>query len=87
MSFVFSAAKTISKNLNDYKIVVTKSTVPIGSGRRIIDLINRKVNNSKLYDYVSNPEFLREGSALKDFLWPDRVIIGTDSEKAYRNNA
>tara|TARA_Y100000741_G_scaffold330447_1_gene285026 strand:- start:361 stop:1674 length:1314 start_codon:yes stop_codon:yes gene_type:complete len=83
MSFVFSVAKTISKNINTYKLVVTKSTVPIGSGKRIIDLINDKVNNQKLFDYVSNPEFLREGSALKDFLWPDRVIIGTDSEKAY----
>tara|TARA_B100000287_G_scaffold287364_2_gene270833 strand:- start:2171 stop:3484 length:1314 start_codon:yes stop_codon:yes gene_type:complete len=83
MSYVLSVAKTISKNLNDYKIVVTKSTVPIGSGKQIIDLINNRVNNQNLFDYVSNPEFLREGSALKDFLWPDRVIIGTDSEKAY----
>ena len=82
MSFVFSAAETIADNLNNYKLVVTKSTVPIGSGRRITQLINSKVNNSKLFDYVSNPEFLREGSALKDFLWPDRVIIGTDCEKA-----
>ena len=83
MSFVYSAAEIISDNINDYKLVVTKSTVPIGSGKRIIDLINDKVDNPKLFDYVSNPEFLREGSALKDFLWPDRVIIGTDSEKAY----
>ena len=83
MSFVFSVAETISKNINDYKIIVTKSTVPIGSGRQIIDLINSKLNNLNSFDYVSNPEFLREGSALKDFLWPDRVIIGTDSKKAY----
>ena len=83
MSFVLSVAETISNNLNSYKLVVTKSTVPIGSGKRIVDLINDRVNNQKLFDYVSNPEFLREGSALKDFLWPDRVIIGTDSEKAY----
>ena len=84
MSFVFSVAETISNNINDYKLVVTKSTVPIGSGKRIVDLINDKVNDKKLFDYVSNPEFLREGSALKDFLWPDRVIIGTESEKAYK---
>ena len=83
MSFVFSVAETISNNLNDYKLVVTKSTVPIGSGRKIVDLINNRVTGQKSFDYVSNPEFLREGSALKDFLWPDRVIIGTDSEKAY----
>ena len=84
MSSVFSVVETISKNLNDYKIIATKSTVPIGSGRRIIDLINEKINNPNLYDYVSNPEFLREGSALKDFLWPDRVIIGTNSDRAYK---
>ena len=83
MSFVFSVAETISDNINDYKVVVTKSTVPIGSGKKIVDLIKNKVDNPKLFDYVSNPEFLREGSALKDFLWPDRVIIGTDSKKAY----
>ncbi len=83
MSFVFSVAETISSNLNNYKLVVTKSTVPIGSGRIIVSIINNKIDNSKSFDYVSNPEFLREGSALKDFLWPDRVIIGTESEKAY----
>ena len=83
MSFVYSVAKKISNNINDYKLIVTKSTVPIGSGKQIVDIINEKVNDRKLFDYVSNPEFLREGSALKDFLWPDRVIIGTDSEKAY----
>ena len=83
MSFVLSVAETISNDLNSYKLVVTKSTVPIGSGKQIIDLINDRVGDRKLFDYVSNPEFLREGSALKDFLWPDRVIIGTDSEKAY----
>jgi nucleotide sugar dehydrogenase len=83
MSFVFSVAETISNNLNNYKLVVTKSTVPIGSGKKIVDLIYNRVNDKKSFDYVSNPEFLREGSALKDFLWPDRVIIGTDSKKAY----
>ena len=83
MSFVFSVVETISNNMNGYKIIVTKSTVPIGSGKKIIDLINKKLNNPKLFDYVSNPEFLREGSALKDFLWPDRIIIGTDSDEAY----
>ena len=83
MSFVFSVAEKVSNNINNYKLVVTKSTVPIGSGKKIIDLINKKINNPKLFDYVSNPEFLREGSALKDFLWPDRVIIGTSSSKAY----
>ena len=83
MSFVYSVAETISNNINDYKLIVTKSTVPIGSGRQIIKIISKKVIDKKSFDYVSNPEFLREGSALKDFLWPDRVIIGTNSNKAY----
>ena len=83
MRFVHSVVKTISNNINDYKLIVTKSTVPIGSGKQIVDMINEKVTDQKSFDYVSNPEFLREGSAIKDFLWPDRVIIGTDNEKAY----
>ena len=84
ISFVNSVAETISNNLNSYKVVCTKSTVPIGTGKEITSLIRNKINDNNLFDYVSNPEFLREGSAVKDFLWPDRVIIGTDSPKAYK---
>ena len=84
ISFVNSVAETISNNLNSYKVVCTKSTVPIGTGKEITSLIRNKINDNNLFDYVSNPEFLREGSAVKDFLWPDRVIIGTDSRKAYK---
>ena len=84
ISFVNSVAETISNNLNSYKVVCTKSTVPIGTGKEITSLIRNKINDNNLFDYVSNPEFLREGSAVKDFLWPDRVIIGTDSQKAYK---
>ena len=84
MSFVYSAVETISNNLNSYKIVCTKSTVPIGTGKEIISQISKKVKDNNLFDYVSNPEFLREGSAVKDFLWPDRVVIGTDNQNAYQ---
>ena len=83
MSFIYSAVKTISNNLNSYKVVCTKSTVPIGTGKEIISQISKKVKDNNLFDYVSNPEFLREGSAVKDFLWPDRVVIGTDNQNAY----
>ena len=84
MSFVHSAVETISNNLNSYKVVCTKSTVPIGTGKEIISQISKKVKDNNLFDYVSNPEFLREGSAVKDFLWPDRVVIGTDNQNAYQ---
>ena len=84
ISFVNSVAETISNNFNSYKVICTKSTVPIGTGKEITSLIRNKINDNNLFDYVSNPEFLREGSAVKDFLWPDRVIIGTDSRKAYK---
>ena len=84
MSFVYSAVETISNNLNSYKVVCTKSTVPIGTGKEIISQISKKVKYNNLFDYVSNPEFLREGSAVKDFLWPDRVVFGTDNQNAYQ---
>ncbi len=84
LKFVDAVVDTISRNLNNYKVVCTKSTVPIGTGKNIVKKIYNKIQDKELFDYVSNPEFLREGSAIKDFLWPDRVIIGTDSDKAYK---
>jgi len=84
MSFVYSAVDIISNNLNSYKVVCTKSTVPIGTGKEIISQISKKVKDNNLFNYVSNPEFLREGSAVKDFLWPDRIVIGTDNQNAYQ---
>ena len=74
IEFVKSVAETIAKNLNSYKIICTKSTVPIGTGKKIKKIIE-KLSNSKNFDYVSNPEFLREGAAIDDFLRPDRIII------------
>ena len=82
LKYVFDALSSISENLNSYKVIVTKSTVPIGTGEKIITKLKKNYEENIDFDYVSNPEFLREGSAVKDFLWPDRVIIGTNNEKA-----
>ena len=83
MEYVNSVVRAINQNLKDYKIICTKSTVPIGTGGRIIKTLSNDFEEGIDFDYVSNPEFLREGSAVKDFLWPDRIIIGTTSDKAY----
>ncbi|SVA91700.1 uncharacterized protein METZ01_LOCUS144554, partial [marine metagenome] len=82
LSFIDSAANIIADNINDYKIICTKSTVPVGTGERIEKIILSK-NKSTMFDYVSNPEFLREGSAVNDFMIPDRLIIGAKTSKAY----
>ena len=84
LDHVFSVVQTIADNINDYKIICTKSTVPIGTGKRIINKLKKGLEEDLDFNYVSNPEFLREGSAVKDFLWPDRIIIGTKSKKAYK---
>ena len=83
LKYVESAAKTIGKYLNSYSVICTKSTVPIGSGQKIINIINKSKKKGATFDYISNPEFLREGSALNDFLWPDRILIGGTSNKAF----
>ena len=82
LSAVFSVSETIAKNLNNVKVICTKSTVPIGTGQDIIDIIS-SITTENFY-YCSNPEFLREGSAVKDFLWPDRVVLGSSSEDAFQ---
>ena len=83
LKYVESAARTIGKHLNSYTVICTKSTVPIGSGKKIINIINKSKKSDATFDYISNPEFLREGSALNDFLWPDRVVIGGSSKKSF----
>ncbi|MBI4966851.1 MAG: UDP-glucose/GDP-mannose dehydrogenase family protein [Rhodospirillales bacterium] len=81
LSYVYAAAKEIAAALTGYTVVVTKSTVPVGTGREVERII-RETNPKAEFDVVSNPEFLREGSAISDFMRPDRVVIGTVSEKA-----
>ena len=83
MTYVDSVVRAVKKNLKDYKIICTKSTVPIGTGKKIIKTLSNDFEQGSDFDYVSNPEFLREGSAVKDFLWPDRIIIGATSDKAF----
>jgi UDPglucose 6-dehydrogenase len=81
LSYVFDAARQIAAALTRYTVIVTKSTVPVGTGDAVERLI-RQVRPDAAFDVVSNPEFLREGSAINDFMRPDRVVIGTDSEEA-----
>jgi UDPglucose 6-dehydrogenase len=81
LSFVREAARQIAEALRGYTVVVTKSTVPVGTGREVANII-RAANTQAEFDVVSNPEFLREGSAIDDFMRPNRVVIGAESERA-----
>lgn len=85
LQYVLEVAKTIGKNMNHYVLVVTKSTVPVGTAKKVRETIEKELEKRGLdidFDIASNPEFLKEGSAVKDFLFPDRIIVGTESEKA-----
>ncbi|WP_337996954.1 UDP-glucose/GDP-mannose dehydrogenase family protein [Oleispirillum naphthae] len=81
LSYVYAASEEIAAAMDGYTVVVTKSTVPVGTGREVEEII-RKTCPDADFDVVSNPEFLREGSAINDFMRPDRVVIGTESERA-----
>jgi UDPglucose 6-dehydrogenase len=81
LSFVFSATEEIAAALDGYTVIVTKSTVPVGTGRKVEDII-RRVRPDAAFDVCSNPEFLREGSAIEDFRRPDRIVAGCDSDRA-----
>ena len=78
---IYSVAKEISSSINRFKIIITKSTVPVTTGDEIEKIISKKINKEK-FSVVSNPEFLREGNAIQDFMRPDRVVVGYESEKA-----
>tara|TARA_Y100000816_G_scaffold282242_1_gene257728 strand:- start:1275 stop:2561 length:1287 start_codon:yes stop_codon:yes gene_type:complete len=83
LSQVYDVAKSISKNIKSYKIIVNKSTVPVTTGDQVEKIIGKKVKKS-LFDVVSNPEFLREGEAIRDFKYPDRIVIGSNNRKIFK---
>ena len=85
LKYVLQVAQTIGANMNKYLLVVTKSTVPVGTARKVKDTIQAELDKRGVnieFDVASNPEFLKEGSAIKDFMSPDRVVVGVDSEQA-----
>ena len=82
LTYIEGAAREISEHLDSYKVIATKSTVPVGTGRRLASLIREHLPKPLEFSVVSNPEFLREGAAISDFMRPDRVVIGGDDEQA-----
>lgn len=80
LSAVYKVAENIAKSLNEYKVIVNKSTVPVGTAQKVTEIIKKHTKFD--FDVISNPEFLKQGAAVDDFLKPDRVIIGSDSENA-----
>lgn len=85
LSYVLAVARTIGQHINRYVLVVTKSTVPVGTARKVKAAVQEELDKrgvSVPFDVASNPEFLKEGTAIKDFMGPDRVVVGTESEKA-----
>jgi UDPglucose 6-dehydrogenase len=85
LQYVLAVAKSIATFMNEYKVIVNKSTVPVGTGQRVKEMVRDTLNERGIeynFDVISNPEFLREGSAVRDFTHPDRVVLGGESEKA-----
>ena len=83
LKYVFQVAHKIKFNLNKYKIIVNKSTVPVTTGDKIESILKKNKFKSN-YDVVSNPEFLREGEAIRDFKYPDRIVIGSNNKKVFK---
>lgn len=82
LQYVWEVARSIGQTMNEYKVVVTKSTVPVGTGQKVAAIIRQQHDEPFDFDVVSNPEFLREGSAIEDFMRPNRVVVGAESEQA-----
>ena len=83
LQYVFKAANDLSKYINNFKIIVTKSTVPISTGDKIEKIILKR-KKKKFFEVISNPEFLREGEAIRDFRFPDRIVVGTNNKKVIK---
>ncbi len=84
LSQIFQVAKQISLSINKFKVIVTKSTVPVTTGDEIEKIILKKKSNKNKFSVVSNPEFLREGEAIRDFIFPDRIVVGSNDKKSNR---
>lgn len=85
LKYVLQVAREVGRNMNDYLLVVTKSTVPVGTAEKVKAAIQEELNKRRVnipFDVASNPEFLKEGAAVEDFLKPDRIVVGVDSKKA-----
>ncbi|MBC8471799.1 MAG: UDP-glucose/GDP-mannose dehydrogenase family protein [Planctomycetes bacterium] len=82
ISAILSVVADIAENMSDYRIIATKSTVPVGTHQKVMDIIKSKTNTP--FDYVSNPEFLKEGAAVEDFMSPDRIIVGTNNPEIHK---
>ena len=85
LTYVMAAAKEIAQSLTNYAVIVTKSTVPVGTNRKVKQTI-AKTNPAAEFDVASNPEFLREGAAIDDFMRPDRVVVGVQNDRAARGD-
>ena len=84
LSQIYQVAKEISLSINKFKIIVTKSTVPVTTGDEIEKILLKKKNNKNKFSVISNPEFLREGEAIRDFIFPDRIVVGSNDKKSNR---
>jgi len=87
LKYVFDVAAEIGKNIDHYMVVVNKSTVPVGTGQKVKNIIQQEIKKRGVnvsFDVASNPEFLKEGNAIEDFLKPDRIVVGTESEEAQK---
>ena len=80
LSQIYDVTKELSTSINKFKIIVTKSTVPVTTGDQLEKILSKK-NNKKKFAVVSNPEFLREGEAIRDFIYPDRIVVGSNEKK------
>ena len=89
LKYVLEVARTVGRNMNKYLVLVTKSTVPVGTAEKVKAAIREELDKRGIdipFDVASNPEFLKEGAAIKDFMSPDRVVIGVDSERAKKRD-